>query len=311
MVRYFVNYEDYLESKNELEEENIYIKRKNKKGEYYFVSILDYPEYKDNILNNIKAINYKEKGLLFVELNTSLLDNFDSLIVKKYESTTNNKYKKISDNKITHLIKYNCFSSIKTKDFRKGHVVALMPCIDNNNELYISGDRENLCLNMHLKERRNILHNLGIGCDLYFHTEDDDIIDKFKDEVVSLKETDSQTYILDNIKLFIIDSIPRNRIYNFTNGNFDCLTNIMYRAIPVRITELDDGYSLNINNIIPEEKKGYIITIDEINTLLYSKDIEPLIKYINIYELKDGKYYKTSLNEHLKNKNILKYTRKN
>ena len=310
MVRYFVNYEDFLESKEELDENKIFIKRKNKNNEYYFISILDYPEYKDNILNNIKTINYKEKGILFVELDTSLLDKFDSLIIKKYEETKNNKYKKICDNKITHLIKYNCFSNIKTKDFRNGHVVALMPCLDSKEELFISGDRENLCINTHIRERRNMLHNLGIGCDLYFHTEDEDVIDKFKDQIVSLKETDKQTYKLENIKLFVIDSIPRNRIYDFTNGNYNCLTNIMYGAIPVRIKELYDGYDLDIDKILPEEKKGYIITIDEINTLIYSKDIEPLIKYINIYELKDNKYYKTSLNEYLKNINILKYTRR-
>ena len=34
MVRYFVNYEDYLESKEELDENKIFIKRKNKNNEY-------------------------------------------------------------------------------------------------------------------------------------------------------------------------------------------------------------------------------------------------------------------------------------
>ncbi len=311
MVKNFITYKDFTENCEEIPDlENIYFIRKSKKNKnYYFLPLESFTN--EEILAIIKKeenLTYDKKNNLFIEIDDDLKTRFDRILIRKYKNIYGNVYEKVkSQNDEISLIKYNCISNISNKELDNGKIVTVMPCISDKKHYYICSDRENYST---LQSRRSELQNMAIASDLYFHTNDTDLLENYKDDLVVFTRIDSNKYELKNVKLFIIDSIPTDRIYNLTSKNYNCFFKIMDRAIPVNIVENGNGYNLNIESILDNEKKGYIIMNDIMDYLSYSNDIEPFIKYINVYELIDGVYEKTSLEQYLKSRNILKYIKK-
>jgi len=131
-----------------------------------------------------------------------------------------------------------------------------------------------------------------------------------KEVITEIKKIKHSTYEITKNRLFILDSINTSNIIGFNANNYNCLDRLSLNSTPVFIENKPNGYNISMkeNNY---NSKGYIINSIYLNNLLKNNAIEPLIKYINIYELEDGIYKKQSLEEYLKDKKILKYTKKN
>ena len=107
MVRYFINYEDFIENKNindiDLYYLQLFNKRKNKKGLYTFIPITN--EYE--IYNQIKKNNNKKN--LMVELTEAEEKEYNPLLIRKYEESSDGLYKKTynMDDEYIALINYS------------------------------------------------------------------------------------------------------------------------------------------------------------------------------------------------------------
>ena len=316
MIKYFISYEDLLEN-NKLNREinfdskELHIIRKTKgkkiRIEPFHKFFKSNSESKEAFEKLIQNDNYTQKGMLLVELSSDEKDLFNPLIIKTYKLNENKSFEKVyNESSEVNLINYNLVINMRNSELEKGEVIALMPCASNPENMYISLDRKNSKLN--LKERRTKLKNLGIGCDLYFQTTDEELIERYKDSVTTIKESEFHTYELVEHKVFVIDSISRERMIDWTFDTLSLFNNICYNSIPVSITDDDDKYKLNIHNIAKEERKGYIITRD-MYTLLYIDAIKPILKYINVYVYSKGNYAKIPFEDYLKDINILKYVK--
>jgi len=316
MVRYFINYEDLLENniinKNiNIYSPNLYIKKRYKKGLVKFDNIPFSNDYNVNILNFARKINYNKKGLLMVELTSEEASKFDELLIKKYEVIENDICKKIYEKKDNiKLINFVDLINLAEEDLNKGTIITLMPCISNKEYMYISTDRSKLTGEYNIIDRRNMLLKENIGCDIYFHTKDEELLERHKNNLTEIKEIDFSTYEIVKNKFFVLDSINHSDILGFNSNNYYCLDMLALDSTPIYIENKLGGYKISLK----EENynsKGYIINSIHLNSLLRNNSIEPLIKYINIYELDNGDYKKQNLEEYLKDKKILKYIKKN
>lgn len=317
MVRYFISYEDLLENNMvnktvTLYSSSLFIKKKYKKGLVKFEHIHYYRDNNNSILNYVRKLNYNKKGLLMVELTKEEAEMFDELFVKKYEEIEENICKKIydKDKENIKLINFRDLINFNEEELGKGTIVSLMPCISNKNYMYISADRSKLSREYNIIERRNMLLRESIGSDIYFHTNDEEMLERYKNNLTELKEVDFSTYEIVKNKLFILDSINNSDIIGFNSNNYYCLDVLSLNSTPVYIENIIDGFKLSTKED-NYNSKGYIINSMHLNNLLRNNSIEPLIKYINIYELDKGVYKKQNLEEYLKEKKILKYIRKN
>lgn len=313
MIRYFINYEDLIENNVinkviKIDCPELFIIKKHKKNYYKFEPII---HFNKNILKVIRKLNYKKKGLLMVELTKEESLEFDSLFIKTYKSLDNDIY--IKDNVINdeniRLINFKTLVNMNNKELRNGNIVAMMPCFSNKNYMYISADRSVLSKEFDLADRRNMLLKENIGCDIYFHTTDEEILDRYKNDITEVKEVDFHTYDLIKHKVFVLDPIGNSEISFFNGENYYCLNVLSKDLTPIYIKNIDNGYLLNVNQKEDYNKKGYIINSIHLSKLLESDGIEPLIKYIGVYELVNGIYVKKSLNEYLSVIKTLKYTR--
>jgi hypothetical protein len=176
--------------------------------------------------------------------------------------------------------------------------------------MYISTDRSKLSREYSIIDRRNILLKENIGCDLYFHTTDEELIERHKNNLTEIKEIAFCTYEIVKNKLFVLDSINNSDIIGFNGNNYYCLDMLTTNSTSIYIKNKDEGYKISIKED-NYNSKGYIINSIHLNTLLRNNSIEPLIKFINIYELDNGIYKKQNLEDYLKDKRILKYLKKN
>jgi len=317
MVRYFINCEDLLENniinKNiNIYSPNLYIKKKYKKVLVKFEKLPNYIDSNFNILNLVRKLNYNKKGILMIELSKEEATKFDKLLIKKYEIIENNICKKIeeNENEIIKLINFRDLINLTDEELEKGTIISLMPCFSNKKYMYVSADRSRLTKEYSIIDRRNLLLRENIGCDIYFHTEDEELLERHENNITEIKKIKHSTYEITKNRLFILDSINTSNIIGFNANNYNCLDRLSLNSTPVFIENKPNGYNISMkeNNY---NSKGYIINSIYLNNLLKNNAIEPLIKYINIYELEDGIYKKQSLEEYLKDKKILKYTKKN
>ena len=315
MIKYFISYEDLLEDnklnkKIDFDRAELHIIRKYKDNKIRIESLKNFSEFKKSFEKLIQNNNYTKKGILLVELTEEEKDMFDPLIIKTYKKLDDVSYEKVFNNEsVISLINYNSIKNMKPSEFERGEVVALMPCIEDPENMYISLDREKTIVGIDINSRRRTLNNLEIGCDLYFHTTDDVLLERYKESITTLKEKKFHTYELVEHKVFVIDSLSQDRIIDWTYSTLNLLDSICYNAVPVNIVEETEGYKLNIHDIDKKEKKGYIITRD-INTILYDSQILPILKYINVFVLVNGSYKKIPLQDYLEKNNILKYIKK-
>jgi len=317
MVRFFINYEDLVENnvinKNiNIYSPNLYIKKRYKKGLVKFEHILYSNDYNMNILNFARKLNYNKKGLLMVELTSEEASFFDELLIKKYQSIEDNICKKVfnKDNENIKLIKFVDLVNLTEEDLKKGTIVTLMPCLSNKKYMYISADRSILSNEYNIIDRRNMLLKENIGSDMYFHTNNEELLERYKNNLTEIKEVAFSTYEITKNKLFVLDSINNNDIIGFNSSNYYCLDMLALDSTPIFIKNNDDSFDISIKED-NYNSKGYIINTIHLNTLLRNNSIDPLIKYINIYELDNGVYKKQNLEEYLKEKKILKYIKKN
>jgi len=317
MVRYFINYEDLLENnvinKNiNVYSHNLFIKKRYKKGLVKFDNIPFSNDYNVNILNFARKLNYNKKGILMVELTSLEASKFDELLIKKYEVVENNICKKIfnKDKENIKLINFKDLINFNEEELIKGTIISLMPCVSDKKYMYISSDRSKLSREYNVVERRNMLLRENIGCDIYFHTNDEELLERHKNNLTEIKEVSFSTYEIVKNKFFVLDSINNSDIIGFNANNYYCLDMLSLNSTPVYIENTIDGFKLSTkeNNY---NSKGYIINSIHLNTLLRNNSIEPLIRYINIYELDNGVYKKQNLEEYLREKKILKYIKKN
>jgi len=317
MVRYFINYEDLIENniinKNiNIYSPNLYIKKRYKKGLVKFDNIPFSNEYYINILNFTRKLNYNKKGILMVELTSEEASFFDELLIKKYESIEDNICKKVFNKEKVNikLINFVDLVNLNEEDLKKGTILTLMPCLSNKKYMYISADRSILYNEYNIIDRRNMLLKENIGADIYFHTNDEELLERHQNNLTEINEVAFSTYEITKNKLFILDSISNSEIIGFNSSNYYCLDMLALDSTPVFIKNNGNSFDISIKED-NYNSKGYIINTIHLNTLLRNNSIEPLIKYINIYELDNGVYKKQNLEEYLKEKKILKYTRKN
>ena len=317
MIRYFINYEELLENNflNEvidIANPRLNIIKKTKKGLYKFEPLLYVREKSNDLLNYARRINYNKKGILMVELTQEESKLFDDLFIKKYILSNNTEYKKIFDNldNTIHLINYSALINMNMSEINKGSIVAMMPCVSNKDYMYISGDRSVL-LNESISKRRNELKKMNIGCDIYLHTENEEMLDKFKDHVTEVKEIDFHTYKLTKHRFYVIDSLMNNDVIGFNGSNYNCLDILLLNSLPVFISKNEDSYKFSLKEKYDYINKGYIIDDINLYKMIKSSSIDPLIKFINVYEIEDDKYIKTSLNEYIKKEDAKSLIKRN
>lgn len=308
MVKYFISYEDLLENNSINKELNIlspelFIIKKVKKGEYKFQPLLYFTSIESNLARYVISLNYNKKGILMVELSKEEVEKINPIFIKKFEQVKDGVYKKVfmdEDMREKSLISYNCLVSMNAQEMDLGEVVAVMRCKSDFEKLYVSADRSALVLPNTTKERRDYLKQEEIGCDLYFHTDNEELLDKYKEDVTLLKEVEPNKYELLKHKVFVIDSIPQNRVYDFSNATRRCFYELCNKkSTPVNIIREDDNYTLTIHDVDRREKKGYIINNPNFKNILCDRAIEPLLNYINVYEFDKGIYKKISLIDYI------------
>lgn len=314
MIKYFISYEDFLEEKKLNKELNILspelnIIRKKGKNEYRIQPLLYFSNIVNNIAKFVVPLNYDKKGMLLVELTKLECEKINPLLIKKFEYTKDSTYKKVleeKDSKEINLINYNCLVGINAQEMDLGHIVSLVPCLSDDTKFYISADRSELQSNTSY-DRREILKNKEIGCDLYFYTENEMLLDRYSDDITTLNRVEADKYELVNHKVFVIDSVPQNRVYELNAATRRCFYDLCnFKSIPVNIIREDDDYFLTIHDVDRREKKGYIITNDNLKNILCDSAIEPLLNYINVFELVDGKYKKIPIIEYINKTNTIK-----
>lgn len=317
MVRYFINYEDLIENnvinkKITLFSSSLFIRKKHKKDLVKFEPVL-HLNGNNNVLNYARKLNYTKKGILMVELIEDEAKMFDQLLIKKYEQIDDNVCKKVIDKKREkiRLIGFRSLINMNESELKQGNILVLMPCFSNKKYMYISCDRSALAKEYSIIDRRNMLLKQSVGSDIYFHTNDEELLERYKNDITEIKEINFSTYKIINHKLFILDSINNSDIIGFNGDNYYCLDILSQNATPVYIENTLNGYNISTNENTDYNKKGYIINTLYLNNLLNNEALKPLIKYINIYELIDGEYKKISLEKHLDDIKILKYTKKN
>lgn len=312
MVRYFIDIEDYLEKNKDFDIEksniNLYKKKKNRKGLYSFTLIEN--EYKYEIFSYIKKGNNK-KSYLLVEIFNDELKKYDELLIKEYEKVYDNLYKKkiyLKDN-VIKLINFDSIIDMNMSEINKGDIVILEQCKSDSRYLYITANRGYLYGN--LNENRNKLNRMNIGSDIYFHTNDEFLLNKYEDNITTIKEIESNKYKILNHKVYILDAIKNSDLYGMKSSTYIMLDNLMGHSIPVYISDNYEICDLSINDDINYNRKGYIIKTSNLKKMLKNNDIIPLLSFINIYELEDGHYNKYPVNNSNNIANTLKYKKIN
>lgn len=308
MIKYFIKYDNFLKRSklNRSLLSNLYFVRK--KGQSYFVvPVTDCMEKKSIDLDSINNMLKNSKALsLVVELDQNEIEKYLSIDIIKFECICGNEYKKIKAKGLFSLINYRGLIDLSSSEINKGEIVFAVPCKKNKD--YFSLKRDVLSLNKSIKEKRiNLQKQGGLGNDIYFLTDDEELLDKFKDDIATMEIVDENMYKLLSHKLFVIDSIPVDDISYLKSDSYRVLSEIGINSTSVGIDECDGKYNLDSVNVENHPKKGYIINND--HNIMYRSGMEQLIKYINVYELIDGKYYKKIPFDEYK-KEVMKYIKK-
>lgn len=317
-MKCFISYEDLIENNTinkrlDIYSPELFIIRKDKKGNYRIKPILYFFDIEKDIHKYAVTLNYTKKGILMVELSKDEIAKIDPIFIKKFEEKSSGLFKKVleeTDKKEFYLINYNCTIGMSPKELDLGNIVAVMPCKTDPSKLYISADRSKF-VESFIDDRREDLKRKELGCDIYFHTDNEELLDKYKEDVVVVKRNEPDKYEIKSHKVFIIDSIPRYTTVDFTFATKRCYYELCnFKSIPVNIIQEDDKYKLSIHEVDRKEKKGYIINNSNIKNLFCDSGIEPLLGYINVYELVDGYYRRIPLVDYLNKVNTFKYLNK-
>lgn len=316
-IKYFINYKD-LKNNNTINKEitpeskELKIIKKYKDGNIKIIPLSYFKENAKLFLENIDELENNKKGIcLMVELTKEETLLISPSLIKKYRAKNENVYEMIKSE--IKLINYSAFANMTLKEMNSGNIHKLVTVISNGKNLFkITFNDKIINKSASITQKRVNLAERGIGSDIYFYTDDEEVLDKYKDNITILKETEEGLYKIENQQLLIIDSIPQNYVNDMSNETFRCLYELYNNSIPVYMKENDDKIvvDISIEESKDHQRKGYIFFGTNMNTLIYNKAIEPLLKYINIYHLKDDIYKITNIEEYMKKNNILKYIKK-
>ena len=307
-MRYFIDYEEYIKIKeqtdNLLNEDKINLIKKTKDKTYIIEPILYFNDYKNDILNNSTIIKNNKKGIyLMVELNKNELKDYNPLLIKTFNKK-NSRYELV-ENEIK-LINYNTYLNLNSKELLSGE-----------NKFFVSViiDKDNITLNKiddndYFKNRKKILKN-NIGSDIYFYTDDNNVLNRYENDLTIIEETEIDKYILTKHKIFTLDSIPQNKIYDFNSSSISFIYDVSNKSIPINVLELEDGlFELSLEKKDVRSKKVYMIKDFDIKNIMCDSRIIPILKYLNVFEIENGKYKKINIEDYMKREDILKYIKK-
>lgn len=306
-MKYFIQYTQILKNKIDVNEDKIVIAKKNDKEEYSFIPIYAFGNLKKNVLDNFKTIEKNKNVEFMLEIDEKDKNKYNILNIKKYRKNSRNKYILIK-NDLINLINFNELNNMSIDELNKGKIV-----IVKNDKKGLKIDTENNIINMKesINELRLNLKNNNIVNDIYFYTDDEDLLLKYKDNITSLKEKDNDRYEVIKHKIFIIDSISIDRIRDIDYKSYNLLEQLCFNSIQVYYgSDYNDKYEVKLKKDNEYQKKGYLITRSNLNSIFYNSSLTSLFKYINVFVLVDGYYTKISIEEYLKDKNILKYIKK-
>lgn len=308
MIKYFISYknlinDNVIDKDVDIFKEEFKILKKVNGNEYVELPLLYFLGYKTDLLPFISKVEHRKKNIRFmVELTSEEASKFNPLLINRYE-TNGNKLKRIYDKDKVELIDFNTLLNMNADEISKGYMVLLT---ENNGRYEIeSVNKEELYKNIN-KYRLDIKDN-NLLSDIYFYTNDKDLLDKYNLKKVSLLSTRFGYRPL-NYNILTIDSISQNRIIDFLPNTYIGFVSISNNALPVYIKD-DNGYSIS-TKISDGSIKAYMIIDRNIETIMHNSYLMPLFKYINIYEYKDGRYIKRNIEEYITYSKELKYIRK-
>ena len=306
-MKYFIPYTQILKNKIDVNEDKIVIAKKNDKEEYSFIPIYAFGNLKKNALDNFKTIEKNKNVEFMLEIDEKDKNKYNILNIKKFRRNSRNRYILIK-NDLINLINFNELNNMSIDELNKGKIV-----IVKNDKKGLKIDTENNIINMKesINELRLNLKNNNIVNDIYFYTDDENLLLKYKDNITSLKEKDNDRYEVIKHKIFIIDSISIDRIRDIDYKSYNLLEQLCFNSIQVYYgSDYNDKYEVKLKKNNEYQKKGYLITRSNLNSIFYNSSLTSLFKYINVFVLVDGYYTKISIEEYLKDKNILKYIKK-
>ena len=312
MIRYFISYktlieDDKLEMDLDLFSPELVIIKKNKDGNYRVEPILYFNGYRKDLISYADKITQNKKDVsLMVELSEDDAKKINSLYLKKFE-TFDGENKSLlrlldKDNKEIKFISYNCYKNMSIKDIENGCLVLLENSHRGNLSIKILKNKFSI-------DRKKIICS-GIGNDIYFYTDDEEVLSKYEDEITELKMSELDLYNITKQKLVVIDSIPQDRLNDLNDSSLRALYEICNSSIPIFITEKDNMYNISLSKVDRSSKKGYMIVDFNIQNLMCDSLLFPLLKYINIYILENGSYEKINIEDYMKERDILKYIKK-
>lgn len=314
MKKYFINYKDLInDNKLNLEispyNEKLKILKKDKYGRTSIEPILYFTNYIENIDFFVDMVEKKRKNISFAfELTEEEAKKYNPLVIKEYEKHDNVYYLKREESKDIVLLKYDVLSNLKVSDINNGHIVILK--YNKNKKYYEMKPTENVVAKYSLKEIRQELKQDNVVNDIYFQTDDEELIEKNKEFKIDLIKKEQDKYELKEYYFIAIDSIRSETVNTFSRDEYRLLYNLCSNTIPYYISS-DDNYLYEVNNIRKSgTAKIYVMLDDALKIIISSKNIEVLLKYINVYSYKNGKYTKISVEDYLEYKNILKYIKK-
>ena len=314
MKKYFINYRD-LKNDNKLNfeispyNEKLKILQREKDGSIKIEPILYFTSYIENIDFFIDMVEKKRKNISFAfELTKEEAKKYNPLVIKEYEKSNKSYYLKKEESKEINLLKYNALTNLKVSDINTGYIFVLK--YNKNKGVYEIKNTENIISKQSIKQTRQELKQDDIVKDIYFYTEDEELLEKYKGYKIDLIKKGQDKYELKEYTFIAIDSIRSETVNTFNSESYKLLYNLCSNTIPYYISS-EDNYLYEISNIRKNgTAKIYVILDDALKTILSNKNIDVLLKYINVYSYENGKYTKTSIEDYLENKNILKYIKK-
>lgn len=312
MIRYFVSYKNLTEDvklEMDLNSPELVLIKKNKNGNFRVEPILYFNGYRQDLVFYADKLTQSKKGIyLMVELNETEVKKINPLYLKVFETLDDEENKNIlkeRNKEEIKLINYNCYRNMTVKELDLGFIV-LVNSIPNNDKVSIKVVDNNFSF----ENIKNIL-STGLGNGIYFYTEDEELLEKYQDDITLLKEIDIDTYKITSHKIIVIDSISQDRVYDLNNSSLRSLYEICNSSIPINISENEDStYDIYLHRGDKKNKKAYRIVNFDIQNLICDSLLVPLLKYIYVYELKDGHYIKIHIEDYMKDKDILKYIKK-
>lgn len=310
MIRYFISYKNLAEDAKlemDLDSPELVLIKKSRNGKFRVEPILYFNGYRKDLISYADKLTQSKKGIyLMVELSEKEAKKINSLYLKVFETVDedNKNILKERTSKEIKLINYNCYKNMTSKDLDMGCVVLVRSSFDKHATIKVTDNNFGF-------ENRNSLLNSELGNDIYFYTEDEELLEKYKDHSTVFVESDIDLYDLVSHKIIAIDSIPQDRIYDLNNSSLRALYEMCNNSIPISIVEKeDDTYGLYLHKIDRRNKKAYMIVNFDIQNLMCDSLLIPILRYIHIYSLKNGRYIKTNIEDYMKERNILKYIKK-